>query len=69
MPRDGEVEGGAVSDGRFDPDFSSVPLNNTLADCQSDSGATVFLVAVKSFEYAKDFLLVLGVDPDPVVLH
>jgi hypothetical protein len=40
-----------------------------LANRQTDAGAVVFLVTMEPFEYTKDFLLVLGIDADSVVLH
>ena len=64
---DGEEEGGSLAGRGFDPDSSAVTFNHALANCQSDAGAAVFLVAMKSFEYTEDFLLVLRIDADAVV--
>ena len=67
--RDGEEEGCSFAGFGFDPDSSAIALNHALANSQSDAGAAVFLVMMEPLEYAKDFLLVLGVDADAVVLH
>jgi len=67
--RDGEEEGGSCSGLGFDPDCSSIAFNNPLANSQSNAGPAIFIGVVKSFEDAKDFLLVLGVDADTVVLN
>ncbi len=64
---DGEVEGGAVAGGGFDPDSSTVAFNDPLANSQPNTCAAIFLVPMKPFEYAKDFLLVLRIDPDAVI--
>ena len=68
MLGDGEEEGCRLSGLGFDPDSSAIALNHPLANSQSDAGAAVFLIVMEPLEYAKDFLLVLGIDADAVVL-
>src|ERR1700693_2120455 len=66
---EGEIEGCSVSWGGVDPDSSSIAFNHAFTNGKPDAGALILLIAVKSFEYPKDVLLVLRIDPDPVVLH
>src|ERR1700722_10497791 len=67
--RDGEEEGGSLFRFGFDPDSSAITLDHPLANCQANAGAGILLVAMEPFENAKDFLLVLRVDADPVILN
>ena len=66
---EGEVEGCSFSELGFNPDPSAVAFHHALADSQSDAGAAIFLIVMEPLEYAKDFLLVLRVDADAVVLY
>src|SRR5579862_2665882 len=67
--REGEVECCSFSRGGVDPDSSAIAFNHALANCESNAGPAVFLVAMKPFEYTKDILLVLRIDPDAVILN
>ena len=69
MLRDGEKDGGSFSKFGFDPDSSAIAINHAFANCEANAGATVFLVAMETFENTKDFLLVLRFDTDTVVLN
>src|SRR5579862_225707 len=65
---DCEEEGCPLPDFGFDPDSASVEFNHALANRQTDAGPAIFGVTMEPLEYAKDFLLVLRIDTDPVVL-
>ena len=67
--RNGEMKDRSLPWLGFNPDSSSVPFNHTLANSQSDPGAAIRPVVMKSLEYAKDFLLVLRVYANAVVPH
>ena len=69
MLGDGEVEGSPFPGFGFDPDSSAIALDHPLADSQSDAGAAVFLIVMEPLENTKDFLLVLWIDADAVVLR
>ncbi|HMD50033.1 MAG TPA: hypothetical protein VKG79_13080, partial [Bryobacteraceae bacterium] len=64
---DGEIEDGSFSEAGFDPDSPAVALNHALANRQTDAGAAVLVAMMEPFEYAKDFLLIPGIDSDPIV--
>ena len=68
-PGDGEVKGSPFAGFGFDPDPSAIAFNHALTDCQTDAGTAVLLGVVQPLEYSKDFLLILRIDPDPIVLH
>src|ERR1700676_2389961 len=67
--RDGEAESRSFSRLGFDPDSSAIALNHPLANSQPDTGAAIFLVVMQPFENAKDFLLVLRVDPYAIIAN
>src|SRR5580658_1022246 len=65
--RHGEIERGSPVDLRLDPYLAAVALDYALADRQADAcagnGATV-----QSLEHAENLLVILGGDPDAIVL-
>ena len=69
MLRDGEEEGCSFSRFGFDPDSSAIALHHPLANSQSDAGTAVFPIMMESLEKTKQFLLVLWIDADAIVLH
>src|SRR3984885_2288833 len=62
-----ESEGRSPTGFGFDPDSSSIPVNDSLTDSQADAGAGVFGTGVQTFEEAKNCLLVFGSNSDAIV--
>src|SRR5580692_3499458 len=65
--RDGEEEGCPFSGLRLDPDSSAITFHDALANREPNAGTGIFLIVMEAFEYTKNFLLVLRVDPDSVI--
>src|SRR5579885_1105752 len=63
-----EVEGGAPVLFGLDPNPAAVPLNDPLADGQTDAGSRN-VPPVQALEYAKDLLVKLRFDANPVVAN
>src|ERR1700724_2760656 len=67
--REGKVEGCALSGLRLDPDPPAQPLQNLLANGQSDSGALELVSPVQPLEKNEDPLKVLRFNPQAIVPH
>src|ERR1700724_871914 len=67
--REGKVEGCALSGLRLDPDPSAQPLQNLLANGQSDSSALELVSPVQPLEKDEDPLKVLRINPQAIVAH
>src|SRR5688572_25596189 len=64
-----KAKGGTLSGLRFDRDVPAMPLDNLLADGQSDAGPGVLVPLVQTLEHSKNLLEVLRIDADSVVSH
>src|ERR1700724_4707847 len=67
--REGKVEGCALSGLRLDPDPPAQPLQNLLANGQSDSGTLELFLPVQPLEKDEDLFKVLRVNSHPIVSH
>src|ERR1035437_893477 len=67
--RKGEPESAATPNRRIDPYSPLVALDDSLADCQADAAARIFLPRVQTTEYHEYLLSVLGRNADPVVAY
>jgi hypothetical protein len=67
--RQGDYEPASGAEPAFHADGATVPVDDPLADGEADAGALVFFRAVEALKQAEDALVMLFVDPDPVVRH
>jgi hypothetical protein len=66
--REGKPEGRAMARRALDPDAAAVPLDDLLADGQTDAGARALLLQVQALEDSKDAVSELPRDADTVVV-
>lgn len=64
-----KVEDGSPVWSGLEPDLAAVPLDDSLADRESDSGALVFLLRVEALKDLEHALALGRVDSDPVVTY
>ncbi len=67
--RQREAERASFAGGRLYPNLAAVLLDDSLAYCQANAGARVFLATVQSLEDHKHLLVVLRGDTDAVIPH
>src|SRR5690348_1215814 len=67
LHRDREEERASLPGPSVDPDASTVPVDDLLADRKSDPGAGIFVAVVQALEHEEDALAVLRIEPDAVV--
>src|SRR5512138_808156 len=67
--RQGEDEGRALARRRLDRDSAAVPFDDLPDHGQADPGPGVLVAGMEALEDHEDPVEVLGLDPDPVVLH
>src|SRR5580700_8169273 len=67
--RDRKVKCRTASWTGIHPDASAGALDNPLADSEAHAGARIVGCTVKTFKDFKNLLLILGIDPDTVVLN
>src|ERR1035437_3423057 len=67
--RQGEPEGAATPDRRFDPYAAPVALDDPLADREPDAAARIFLPRMQPPEYHKDVVAVFRRDADAMVAN
>src|SRR5262249_59660726 len=53
----------------IDPDAAAMPLDNPPADSQPDPRAFILVPAMKLLKNSEDRVVILLLDPDPVILH
>ena len=62
-----EEEFGALAGFRLDPHTAPVALDDLVTNGQTDSAPRIFPASVQTLEETKYLLVVLGIDPDPIV--
>src|SRR4030095_1203504 len=65
----GEEDGRTPADLRLHPDPPAMPLDDLLADRQTDAGSWVRTAVVQALEDDEDPLKILRLDADAVVAH
>src|SRR5262245_35512911 len=67
--RDCKTKGGALARLALDPHLPAMLSNDLSADRQAHTCTRVILFPVQALENAKDFFVILRIDPDSVVGH
>src|SRR5947207_5365664 len=67
--RQGGDEGSAFARFTAGSDDTAMAIRNAAAHCQADAGAFVFTASVEALEHPENFIKILFLEADTVVLH
>jgi len=67
--RQGEVEGGTIAGLRLNPYGAAMPLDDFLANCQTDAGSREFVALMQPLKHRKYDLEVFFIYAEPIVLY